>query len=267
MKFKKISVLITLCSVGIFLILIPNQVHASTYKTIKTTYTHPEYSSQLLVHAASFKKSIYVWNLNHTKVRYNLKDHPATTYSINAITTFSHNGKKSVYYHIYALSPAKDVKLNGGYVWHKYLAKGHNPNYNLINNEDIMHFGNSKEYQTYIKESPSQALTRKILALFPHSTVSLDLSLASLKYNKNTYDITNIQSINRINALNTYLNTANTSSNAQRYAKIKDYLLANGYTTSYRNKKLIIGIYYNGFTFHSWDDGMMVQGFATGIEK
>ncbi|WP_156771268.1 hypothetical protein [Secundilactobacillus paracollinoides] len=255
------------CTISASTVLNPLQSHASAYKTLKTTYIHPEYSSQLLVHASSFSKSIYVWNLNHTKVRYNLKNYPATTYSVNAITTFSHNGQKSVYYHIYPISPEKDTKLAGGYVWHKYLTNGHNPNYKLINNEDIMHFGNSTEYQTYIKKSPSQALTRKILALFPNSTVSLDLSLASLKYNKNTYNITNIQSIKRINSLDTYLNTKNTSSNAQRYTKIKAYLAANGYTTSVRNQKLVIGIYINNFTFHSWADGMMEQGFITGIEK
>ncbi|KRM75899.1 hypothetical protein [Secundilactobacillus collinoides] len=266
MKFKKLSILIALCTVGLCLT-IPNQAHASVYKTVKTTYTKSGERTPLLYHATNTSKSISVWNLNHTKVRYNLKNHPATTYTVNAITTFSHNGKKAVYYHVIPLSPEKDTKLPGGYVWHNYLAKGHNPNYQLINNESIFYFDTSKEYQAYIKKSPSQALTRKVLALFPNSTVSLDLSRAALKVNQNTFNITNIQSINRISTLDVYLNTANSTSTSQRYAKIKSLLLANGYTTSKRNQKLVIGTDLDNFTFHSWADGMMEQGFITGIEK
>lgn len=150
------------------------------YDSQKTPGVTPKHNGPLY-YAKNPKRSVAIWNSNHSKVRHNLKNYPNTTWLRNAVAVFEHNGKKSVYYHVnQVVSGNKPVKAIG-YVWHGYLKQGHNPNFQNIGTVDILNLYNNHEFQRYVKLSPSQVLTRKIMALFPNSVVSLQLRQAKDK--------------------------------------------------------------------------------------
>ncbi len=224
--------------------------------------------TSFLYYAKNPKRSAAIWNSTHSKVKHNLKNYPNTTWSRDAVAIFKHNGKKSVYYHISQVVAGDKPVEAIGYVWHGYLKQGHNPNFQNIGTVDILNFYNNHEYQRYVKLSPSQVLTRKIMALFPNSTVSLDLAKASLKLNSATYDISNIISpYDKLPTLNNFLNlySYNLSIN-QRYTQIKQLLNVNGYDAKRRQQKFIIGIYLSN-KYLQISDGLNGQAIVIGTSK
>ncbi|GEP23566.1 hypothetical protein [Lentilactobacillus diolivorans] len=233
-------------------------------KTLKETTTH----NGPLYYARNPKHSAAIWNSNHSKVRHNLKNYPNTTWLRNAVAIFEHHGKKSVYYHVnQVVADNKPVKAIG-YVWHGYLRQGHNPNFQNISTVDILNFYNNHEYQRYVKLSPSQVLTRKVMALFPNSTISLDLAKAGLGLNSATYHISNVVlPYDKVSKLNDFLNMySDHLSINQRYVKIKRLLNANGYGAETRHQKFIIGIYLSN-KYLPISDGLNGQTIVIGKSK
>lgn len=247
---------------------------SSSYKLISIKYdsqnataTTPRHNGPLY-YAKNLKQSAAVWNLNHSKIRHNLKNYPNTTWIRNAVAVFEHNGKRAVYYHVsQVVADNKPVKAIG-YVWHGYLKPGHNPNFQNIGTVDILNFCNNHECQRYIKLSPSQTLTRKVMALFPNSAVSLDLAKAGLGLNSATYDLSNlVLPYDKVSKLNTFLNMYSRSlSINQRYAKIKQLLNAHGYNATTRQQKLVIGIYLSN-KYLPISDGLNGQTIVIGKAK
>lgn len=245
-------------------------VASSSYKLVNIKYDNqktPKHNGPLY-YAKNPKHSAAVWNLNHSKIRHHLKNYPNTTWFRNAVAIFEHNGKKSVYYHVsQVVAGNKPVKAIG-YVWHGYLKQGHNPNFQSISTVNILNFYNNHEYQRHVKLSPSQVLTRKVMALFPNSTVSLDLAKAGLGLNSATYNISNIVlPYDKVSKLNNFLNMySDHLSINQRYVKIQQLLNTNGYGATTRQQKFIIGIYLSN-NYLPINDGLKGETIVIGKEK
>lgn len=132
-------------------------------------------------HLTNASKNAYLWNSNHTKVKANLKNYKNYSWRYyDQKVILSHHSKKSVYYYIQGITPnGNEASKIRGIVWHGYLTPGVNPNYKQLNNIDYRYFNTDTEYLNYIKKSPSQELTRKVLKLFPNTQLSIKLTKAA----------------------------------------------------------------------------------------
>ncbi|GAX05723.1 hypothetical protein IWT25_01048 [Secundilactobacillus pentosiphilus] len=242
------------------------QASASSYTVIKTkTYTQsPVY------HAKSTTKNVYLWNKSHTKKLHNLKNYPNTSWALRASVTMKHNGSNAIYYSVMSYTPTHKKTPVYGYVWHNYLTKGYNRHYSHWNNLYLRGFTSDSDYLNYIKQSPSQSLTNKVLQLFPNSQLSLNLShyvenrdaLLDLKTESNTFNKSYRDPIllTNVNQL-FYHGYKDTRTESQRFQAIEKALDAAGYTASKRAslKDYQIGIYYQNAPLKD------VDGYTVGL--
>lgn len=146
----------------------PTVQASSQYTVVKSSFP----AGGTIYHAKSFKKNAYVWkHLNHKQKIANLKNYPNSSWYRTGIIILKHNGKKSVYYLVSNFSPLSKKTITG-FVWRGYLKKGYNPNFSKVNSITLSLASNT-DYNRFIKQSPSQDLTRKVLALFPNSKVDV----------------------------------------------------------------------------------------------
>lgn len=225
---------------------IQTKASASSYQIIKTKY----YSHAPKFHAKNKTQNAYLWNKTHTKKLHNIKNYPNSIWTLTKSEIVRHNGKDAVYYYVTAASPNKryHTPVNGR-IWRGYLTKGYNQNYAVWNNLFVIpgnhDFVSDTDYANYIQKSPSQALTRKVLAMFPNSKVSIDLSenLIDSKYYSNAFtDTISLPSVNTYFDPTKYTNL----STNQRAAAIEQALNDAGYTQAKRDamSNYKIGIYY-----------------------
>ena len=138
-------------------------------------------NADVAYHLANNSKNAYLWNGTHTKAKANLRNYKNYSWRYYGKSVIlSHNSKKSVYYYIQRITPnGNEASKIQGIVWHGYLTPGVNPNYKQLNNIDYRYFNTDTEYLNYIKKSPSQELTRKVLKLFPNTQLSIKLTKAA----------------------------------------------------------------------------------------
>ena len=138
-------------------------------------------NADVAYHLANNSKNAYLWNGTHTKAKANLRNYKNYSWRYYGKSVIlSHNSKKSVYYYIQGITPnGNEASKIQGIVWHGYLTPGVNPNYKQLNNIDYRYFNTDTEYLNYIKKSPSQELTRKVLKLFPNTQLSIKLTKAA----------------------------------------------------------------------------------------
>ncbi|EEI19697.1 hypothetical protein G8J22_02468 [Lentilactobacillus hilgardii] len=219
--------------------------HVNTYKTLNS------FNNNGILHVKNqYKnKNVYVWNKEHTKVLYNLKDFPNSYLSALTKQTYLHGGHKSLYYAAYIVTP-KGNSSRYGRIWQGYLTKGYNRHYQKLNYLSTVGFTNDQDYLNYIQKSPSQVVARAVLKLFPNCKLSLRLS--NLGQFNSDVDSTNKPFeeyfTNRINLqkVAAYLGpTRSKLTSSQRITKIKQTLVSEGYTTSKRHamSHYVIGIY------------------------
>lgn len=196
-----------------------------------------------IYHAKSFTKNAYVWkHLNHKQKIANLKNYPNTSWYRTGIIVLKHNGKKSVYYMVDNFSPLSKKTLTG-FVWRGYLKKGYNPNFSKVNSISL-NLASNTDYNRFIKQSPSQALTRKVLALFPNSKVDVKASEYALyrdPQKKPQGTVLEFKDLDR------YVDNPNHNTESQRVAKIKSILLNNGVDL---DGHYTIGISLKNFVFN-----------------
>ena len=238
---KKIAGIITtgLLAAGVGLAVQQPTAHASNgYTVVKSSF--PGGIGAKVYHAKSFSKNAYVWkHLNHKEKAANLKNYPNTTWYRSGTIVLKHNGKNSVYYQVYNMSPVSK-KLVTGYVWRGYLSQGYNPDFSKVKSILLDKMTNT-DYGRFISQSPTQMVTRQVLSLFPNSKVTVNASLYALFRDTKDKPKGNVLAFKDVD---NYLNSPNTDSNAQRVAKIKSMLLNHGVDL---NKAYTIGIYMNGF--------------------
>ncbi len=111
----------------------------------------------------SGKKTAYIWNFSHTKRIHKLNNYKYTDWSVYAAKSLKIKGKTQIYY---KLSSA-DNRING-LVYHSFVDRC------LVKTPST--FTNNSDYLNYLKNDPSQKLSRQIMQLFPNTPVSLDLS-------------------------------------------------------------------------------------------
>lgn len=138
-------------------------------------------NADLAYHLANNSKNAYLWNGTHTKAKANLRNYKNYSWRYYGKSVIlSHNSKKSVYYYIQGITPnGNEGSKIRGIVWHGYLTPGVNPNYKQLNNINYRYFNTDSEYLSYVKKSPSQKLTRKVLKLFPNTQLSIKLTKAA----------------------------------------------------------------------------------------
>ncbi|KRK47361.1 hypothetical protein FC96_GL002480 [Secundilactobacillus kimchicus JCM 15530] len=110
-----------------------------------------------------------MWNAHHTAKLHNLKNYPGALWNLSRSVKMTYRGKSSIYYKI-----TSENKKVSGYVWRGYLT-----NYNKWSpvfgvNSPLL--TDDASYTQYLNESPQQKLAKAVIALFPNTPVSLDLS-------------------------------------------------------------------------------------------
>lgn len=237
---KKVNiVLITGITVllGIFL-QTSAQAKDTGYTVVKSSWP----AKATMYHAKNLNNNAYVWtSTKHTKKLANIKNYPNTSWQSRGTVVLKHNGKKAVYYAVTAVSPTQTKKHVSGYIWRGYMTKGYNPDFSQVKSINLSLISNS-EYASFIKQSPSQSLTRAVLKLFPNSSVSVELTnYGFLDSAKSPLSI-HYKNIYLLQDLNKYLLTSTSQSNNQRLAKIKSYLATAGFTGEKLNESYTIGI-------------------------
>ncbi|WP_268912842.1 hypothetical protein [Lentilactobacillus sp. SPB1-3] len=241
MNTKIASILATgLAALGLGILVNQNTVHASNgYSVVKSSWP-AGYGT--VYHAKSFSNNAYVWtHLNHKEKAANLKNYPNSSWASLGTIILKHNGKNSVYYAISNVSPVSKKSVTG-YVWSGYLANGYNPNFSKVNTIEL-HNASNTDYNRFIKQSPSQELTRQVLSLFPNSKVDVKASIYSLYQddaNKPSGNVLNFKDVNK------YLNSLNNKTTSQRVSDIKSMLLKHNVDL---NANYTIGIRLTNFTF------------------
>lgn len=218
------------------------------------------------------KKSISLWNKKHTKKVYNLKMIPNRTWSKSATLILKH-GKSNVKYYYVNGFKANNKTTISGYIWNGYLQKGLATDLLTSNFTGLQYFSSTKDYRQYIQDSPSQAITREIIKLFPNSKVTLDLSQISTAkggYYVNTKDYnpthlklslktTNYKNFKAFPDVVKYLNQSYQSSTKTRITKISKLLAADGYDSAKRaqlkNYEIGINIFDHSMLGHQYHDG------------
>jgi hypothetical protein len=234
--------------------LMGGQAQAATkYSIVKEHWS----TETTYLRAVKPKKSVAIWNKKHTKKYYNLNKVPNRTWKSTATLTLKHNGKNTKY--VYITGQKADGKASvSGYVWHGYLEQG--VGLDMIKGQfaPLMMFTSNKDYLQYIQKSPAQEITREIVALFPNSKVTLNLtrvSIAKGSYYQNDWGYkpgvtgasqlaNNYTAIKTFPKITKYLDQSYTKSTATRIAKVKSLLAANGYDAAKRKslKNYEIGI-------------------------
>jgi len=227
------------------------------------------------------KKSIAVWNAKHTKVKFYLKDYPDNTWYGRGSETLKHGKTTAKYIYIHG-DNKKHTDLVAGYVWHGYLELGFGKAKLKSNYVLLDFFVNNSDYLKFIKQSPSQKITREIVKLFPNNKVTLKMtniaSSANAKYYPEiapaTYfekpDLTGY-TIVKFPKVITYLNDSKDTPVKTRVKKVKSILASYGYTTT-KLKKLSknyqIGINIVDSTYRTTYSGSHVDsGYAFVIGK
>lgn len=248
-KLKKITVIalasLAITGVGLATQHLPAQA-SSGYKVEKVT-TNSSLLGQTY-HVKNKSQKVYLWNKTRTKAKANLKHYKNYTWLYNGKSAIlSHNGKKSVYYYVSSYDPARKGTTIVGMVWHGYLARGFNTNYKVLNDVSPFRFMNTKEYMNYIKQSPSQKVTREILKLFPDTKVSLKLTQDFAQYESlNNLGYSKVLSFPTATKYMDHIMYQKNVSDATRVKLVKSALNKAGYTQSKRNsmKNYKIGIFY-----------------------
>lgn len=234
--------------------------HTNDYQIVATKflrnnlYTYNNHGS-FHVKSQYKNKNVYVWNKSHTKVLYNMKDFPNSTLSVIIRQTYAHKNKRSVYYAAFIDTP-KGKSSAYGRIWRGYLANGYNRNYKVWNYLSTVGFTNDQDYLNYIHQSPSQAVTRAVLKLFPNSKLSLELSSLgqfnsdagagadSSVFDKDFKDRLNLRKVATYLGPSTEPKEPNLTTQ-QRITKIKQTLTKEGFTASKRQAMgdYVIGVY------------------------
>lgn len=236
---------------------LPSQVQAkSNYQIVKRLYV-----ANTAYHAKKSGKNGYIWQtINHSRVVHNIKNYPNTTWQVSRQYVVQHNGKNAVYYRIQGISPKNNI-VKGGYIWRGYLKKGYNPNYTKISDVNVS-LMTTNDYQKFIQKSPTQRLTRQILALFPNSKVTQPMSQYALG-NSTAINEKSYQQISSMKDMQRFLNTPNTLTNTQRLARIRKILKNHGYTGNKLNDQYEIGIVIRNFNLkHPYDTNDLLQGLV-----
>ncbi|MFT8401091.1 MAG: hypothetical protein ABF679_07510 [Lentilactobacillus diolivorans] len=120
----------------------------------------------------------------------------------------------------------------------------------------------TNEYQQFIQKSPTQRLTRQVLALFPNSKVTQPMSQYALG-NSLAIGEKSYQQISSMPDMQRFLNTPNTLTSTQRLAKIREILKNHGYFGNKLNDQYEIGIVIRNFNLkHPYDTNDLLQGLV-----
>lgn len=226
------------------------------------------------------KKSIAVWNAKHTKVKFYLKDYPNNTWYGRGSETLKHGKTTAKYIYIQG-NNKKHTDLVKGYVWHGYLETGFGEETYSHKYLSLDSMTKNADYLKYIKKSPSQKVTRKIVKLFPNNKVTLKMSkyaAASGAYYfediaPKTYftkpDLTGYTIVKFPRVID-YLKSSKNVSATIRAKKVKSILASYGYTTSKLKKlssKYQIGINIVDSTYITSDSPECGYAFIIGKAK
>lgn len=195
-------------------------------------------------HAKNPKQNIYIWNWRHTKKRANVKNYPGANMYRSETVTMLHNKKQSTYYYVNMRPDGNSTKGTSGYVADSQVAAGHNTNYPEIEYTSINQFTDSADYNNYIQRGKKQKLARKIVKLFPNSSIDLGLSkIAAYNYDTFNNDVDGdpnpiskkgYTDIKAFTTIQKWLYAHEKASNATKLAGIKQLLDKEGYTASKR---------------------------------
>lgn len=229
---------------------------SSDYQIISRSYM-----ANTAYHLKNSKKNGYIWQtLSHSKVVHNIKNFPNTTWQVSRKYVIKHQHKETIFYRVQGISP-KNNSVKGGYVWRGYLKKGYNPNYTKISDVNINIMTNN-EYRQFIQQASTQKLTRKILALFPKSQVTLPMSQYALG-NSLAINEKNYHQISATRDMQKFLNTPNMLTDNQRLTKIREILKQYSYDGSRLNDQYEIGIVIRNFKLqHPYDTNDLLQGLV-----
>lgn len=111
-------------------------------------------------------------------------------------------------------------------------------------NSITLSLASNTDYNRFIKQSPSQDLTRKVLALFPNSKVDVKASEYALYRDPQKKPQGTVL---EFKDLDNYLDTLNHQTEKQRLATIKSLLLTNGVDL---DGHYTIGISLKNFVFN-----------------
>ena len=139
--------------------------HAAYYSWSKTK----AYSRVWPLKQKKSGTTAYMWNDHHTAKLHNLKNYPGALWNLSRSVKMTYRGKSSFYYKI-----TSENKKVSGYVWRGYLTNYNkwSPVYGIYSPL----LTDDKSYSQYLNQSPQQKLAKAVLALFPNTPVSLDLS-------------------------------------------------------------------------------------------
>lgn len=256
-KYVFLTMTISFLLAGIIFCQSPQLAQAKTnYQIVKRSYI-----ANVAYHPRNPGKNGYVWQtIDHSKVGHNFKNYPNTTWQVSRQYVIKHNGKNAVYYRVQGISP-KNNSVKGGYIWRGYLKKGYNPNYTKISDVTV-NLMTTNEYQQFIQKSPTQRLTRQVLALFPNSKVTQPMSQYALG-NSLAIGEKSYQQISSMPDMQRFLNTPNTLTSTQRLAKIREILKNHGYFGNKLNDQYEIGIVIRNFNLkHPYDTNDLLQGLV-----
>ncbi|WP_283679562.1 hypothetical protein [Lentilactobacillus sp. Marseille-Q4993] len=222
-------------------------------------------------HTTSTTKNIYLWNGTHTKKRANLKNYKGYSWIKKINVTLRHNGKNYLYYYVDAYRDTKTYKNVSGLVYSGSVKAGLNPSFSGTFPIDVNYFKSLSEYNSYIKKSKSQSLTRGILKLFPNTKVSLELSQNAVFFSPTTSIQSRYSEILRPRHVDDFLNNGkgDKMTTAQRVAAIKQALADDGYTTN-KLKDLSgyeLGIYLTNYQSRASQNDDPIQGIILGKLK
>ena len=235
----------------------PSAANASSYKVEKVTTNNS--ISENPYHVKNKSQNVYLWNSTRTKAKANLKNYKNYSWLYNGKSAvISHNGKKAVYYYVSSYDPTRKGTTKVGMVWHGYLDRGFNTNYKALNDANPFRFMSDKEYMNYIKQSPSQQITREVLQLFPNAKVSLKLTQNFIQYeNLNNLGYSKVLTFPTATKYMDHILYKNNVSDTTRINLIKSALNKAGYTQSKRNSLngYEIGVFYYANAKHqAFDD-------------
>jgi len=204
----------------------------------------PNWTKPVNYYVKNPRKSVIVWNGNHTKKLANLKTYPNTVWTSRYGHVLQHGKTKGLYVKITGYRSGNGAFL-AGWVYRGHLTKGINPRFYLQKFVWLDNFKTERQYNAYIQHSPSQQLTKDIVALFPQSPVSLKLSdISSNQYmgdhsdwftdSDDQPDSSQFKDVYDFKKINQYLYHHATLTDKQKLAYVKRQLAKAGYTTKRR---------------------------------
>jgi hypothetical protein len=215
----------------------------------KYTVVSEKWPTQRPTYRAKYpNKKVAMWNKKHTKRHVYLADRPNTTFSRASTVVLKHGQTKAVYYYLVAGGTKAHPKATAGYVWRGYVTQGLALDRLKSRYVPMGWFTNNRDYQDYLKLSPTQGITRAIAKSLPNMKLTYDLTnIAAYEFGqklgnedpalpmvkKSVLKTNKYQHVTYFPKVTEYLATSNAVSTTKRVKKVKQ-ILANdyGYTTA-----------------------------------